>query len=48
MIWLMDPNTPSELTKPSRHEGLLDWLEANAAEAAVALAEFFPQLTMRP
>jgi len=34
--WLLDTNTLSELTKPSPYAGLLDWLEANEAEAAIS------------
>lgn len=36
MNWLLDTNTLSELTKPSPHAGLLDWLDANEAEAAIS------------
>ena len=35
MNWLLDTNTLSELTKPSPYPGLVDWLEANEAEAAI-------------
>lgn len=36
MNWLLDTNTLSELTKPVPHAGLLDWLDANEAEAAIS------------
>jgi toxin FitB len=34
--WLLDTNSLSELTKPSPHAGLLSWLKANEAEAAIS------------
>jgi predicted nucleic acid-binding protein len=40
--WLLDTNTLSELTKPSRYPVLLDWLEANESESllsAISIAE---------
>lgn len=33
---MLDTNTLSELTKPSPHAGLLSWLKANEAEAAIS------------
>lgn len=37
MKWLLDTSVLSELTKPKRFEGLIDWLEANENLCAVSV-----------